>query len=109
MVIDEEGSEKVLVGSDTILNFLDSKCGAREPIVDPEDNEAKVIAVNTLVNVGVYLPALFRYGRGVLVDACATSESTPRPSKPLVCFHIIKEMDIFPCLTTPFSSDFIFV
>ena len=87
MIIEDEGSEEVLVGSDAILKLLDSKFGTRDPIVDPEDNEVKLKAVNALVAAGTYLPAFLRFGRGGSVDSCAVSPNTPRPSKPVVGNH----------------------
>ena len=95
MIIEDEGSEEVLVGSNSILKYLDSKFGPRDQIVDPKESEVKVKAVNALVAAGAYLPAILRFGRGKLVDSCALSEGAPRPSKPVVGFHTVKELKYF--------------
>ncbi len=81
---DSKAEDEVkLKGVDSIMSFFDGEFGAREPIVDDVD-EIKAKVVDFLIEVGSYIPALVRPGRGDAVAGCALSADTPRPEKPLV-------------------------
>eukprot|EP00557_Chaetoceros_sp_GSL56_P004453 CAMPEP_0176499320 /NCGR_PEP_ID=MMETSP0200_2-20121128/12863_1 /TAXON_ID=947934 /ORGANISM="Chaetoceros sp., Strain GSL56" /LENGTH=401 /DNA_ID=CAMNT_0017897729 /DNA_START=208 /DNA_END=1409 /DNA_ORIENTATION=- len=86
MVSEEDGVVRNFVGSEDILEYLSSKFGPRNPIVDSNDDEIKKKVVDALVLLSEPLPSLLRLGRGQDVAGCALSEATPRPVKPLILY-----------------------
>ena len=79
----DDKDEITLNGVESIMTFLDSEFGSREPIIDDVD-DIKSKVVDFLIEIGSLVPALVRSGRGEAVAGCALSVNTPRPAQPLV-------------------------
>ncbi len=86
VVVGGEEEEQTLVGLDRIMNFLDNVYGPRSAIIVDDVDEIKTRVAEFLVEVGAYIPAIVRSGRGLEVASCALSPNTPRPAKPLILY-----------------------
>lgn len=83
----DERDDITLNGVESIMKFLDSEFGTREPIIDDVD-EIKSKVVDFLIEIGSLVPAFVRSGRGEAVAGCALPVNTPRPVQPLVSEHL---------------------
>jgi len=86
MVVVDESGERIYAGRDDVLGFLTDEFGARNPIIEENEEELKKKIVEALVFLSEPLPSLLRFGRAQDVAGCARSSETPRPSRPLVSF-----------------------
>lgn len=86
MVVVDESGERIYAGRDDVLGFLTDEFGARNPIIEENEEELKKKIVEALVFLSEPLPSLLRFGRAQDVAGCARSSETPRPSTPLIMY-----------------------
>jgi len=82
----EEEKEKTFIGSDSIMNFFDDVYGPRSAVIVDDVDDIKSRVAKFLIEVGAYVPAIVRSGKGEEVASCALSPNTPRPEKPLTLY-----------------------
>ncbi len=89
MVVESNGEETTLEGSDAILTFLDKEFKVKDITDETEDVEEDVTGdlLNKADDVLAFVPGVLRAGRGSKVcGAASPSLAVPRPEKPLVLY-----------------------
>lgn len=87
MVVESEGKEITLEGSDAILGFLDNEFKLKKPVEEQDEGDEVGELVSKADEVLVFVPGILRAGRGSLVCSAASSSlAVPRPEKQLVLY-----------------------
>uniref|UniRef100_A0A7S4K7U7 GST N-terminal domain-containing protein n=1 Tax=Odontella aurita TaxID=265563 RepID=A0A7S4K7U7_9STRA len=80
-------SERVLVGSEAIVSYLDENFADNE-LSGPSDSQQQQV-IDTVLEAISFLPGLLRAGRGSEVCSAASATASlpvPRPTKPLILY-----------------------
>lgn len=89
MIVESNGEELTLEGSDAILRFLDDEFNVNDIANESQGGDEDVAGdlLNKANDVLSFVPGLLRAGRGSTVcGAASTSLAVPRPEKPLVLY-----------------------
>lgn len=93
LVVLQDGTgtdEKILVGVDDIMSFLNTECAVKESSSfsrDDNDEDFKEKTLAILKEIGGYVATFLRFGRGMKVcSAAAVGSNPPRPNKPLILY-----------------------
>ena len=87
MVVESEGKESTLEGSDAILSFLKDGFTVKPIEAEFGEDDAAGDLLNSLDEFLLYIPGILRAGRGSNVCGAASSSlGVPRPEKPLVLY-----------------------
>eukprot|EP00985_Skeletonema_marinoi_P017475 scaffold9585_cov103-Skeletonema_marinoi.AAC.1 len=89
MIVESNGEESTLEGSDAILRFLDAGFKVKDITDESQGGEEDVAGelLSKADDVLVFVPGVLRAGRGSKVCGAASSSlDVPRPEKPLVLY-----------------------